>query len=79
MDYLKQDDIGKILAMGLAEVYRQTPKYPIDFFAKWLLNHEKQQSEKLNELTKIKEREKKILEIEVRKQEEEELKKQEEA
>ncbi len=40
MDYLKQDEIGKILAMGLAEVYKQTPKYPIDFFAKWLLNHE---------------------------------------
>jgi hypothetical protein len=41
IDYLKDDRIGKILSMGLAEVFRKNPKYPIDYFARWLLNHEK--------------------------------------
>ena len=39
--YLKQDDIGAVLAKGLAETYEANPKSPIEFFAKWLLNHGK--------------------------------------
>ena len=37
-EYLKRDDIGKVIAEGLAEVYRSKPQNPIDHFAKWLLN-----------------------------------------
>lgn len=36
--YLQQDEIGGILAKGLAETYEARPKNPIEFFAKWLLN-----------------------------------------
>lgn len=81
MDYLKSDKIGKILSMGLAEVYRKNPKYPIDYFAKWLLNHEEQERECLKEIDLIKEREEKLEKIRLRKVEEEkerEKKKEEE-
>lgn len=44
--YLKSDAIGKVLATGLAETYRLKPKFPIDFFAKWLLNFSKEQENK---------------------------------
>lgn len=37
--YLMKDDIGKVLAKGLAEVYRKKPTFPVDFLAKWLLNY----------------------------------------
>lgn len=70
MDYLKSDKIGKILSMGLAEVYRKNPKYPIDYFAKWLLNHEEEERECLKEIEEIKERERKLEKVGVRKEEE---------
>ena len=41
--YLKQDEIGLVLSKGLSETYKAKPKNPIDFFAKWLLNHCKTQ------------------------------------
>lgn len=44
--YLKSDTIGKVLATGLAETYRVKPKFPVDFFAKWLLNYSKEQENK---------------------------------
>jgi hypothetical protein len=37
--YLMKDEIGKVLAKGLAEVYRKKPTFPVDFLAKWLLNY----------------------------------------
>jgi hypothetical protein len=37
--YLKKDDIGLILAKALNETYSVKPKNPVEFFAKWLLNH----------------------------------------
>ena len=39
MDYLKSDEIGKVLAKGLAVVYKVQPTFPVDFFAKWLINY----------------------------------------
>ena len=37
-EYIKQDDIGLVLAKGMAVTYKANPKNPIDFFGKWLLN-----------------------------------------
>jgi len=39
--YLKQDEIGLVLAKALNETYQRQPSNPIEFFAKWLLNHSK--------------------------------------
>lgn len=38
IQYLKQDNIGKVLSKGLAVLYKEQPKFPVDFLAKWLLN-----------------------------------------
>lgn len=46
INYLKSPEIGKVLASGLAETYRLRPKFPVDFFAKWLLNYSKEQKMK---------------------------------
>jgi hypothetical protein len=32
-----QDQIGSVIAKGLAMVYKEKPKNPVDYFAKWLL------------------------------------------
>lgn len=32
-----QDKIGLLLAKGLSVAYKEKPKNPVDFFAKWLL------------------------------------------
>lgn len=37
--YLKRDDIGLVVAKGLAVMYKEQPKNPVDFLAKWLLNY----------------------------------------
>ena len=51
MAYLKRDDIGKVIAEGLAEVYQAKPQNPIDHFAKWLLNESsKRKAEKRKDL-----------------------------
>lgn len=39
--YLKQDEIGLTLSKALSETYKQKPNNPVEFFAKWLLNHTK--------------------------------------
>ena len=36
--YIMQDNIGPVIAKGLAQVYKEKPTNPVDFFAKWLLN-----------------------------------------
>jgi len=41
--YLKADDIGLVLSKGLSETYKVKPRNPVEFFAKWLLNHSKTQ------------------------------------
>ena len=38
-EYLKSDDIGLVIAKGMAVLYKTNPKNPTDFLAKWLLNY----------------------------------------
>lgn len=37
--YIKREDIGVVVAKGLAVMYKTQPKNPVDFLAKWLLNY----------------------------------------
>ena len=39
MAYLKSDKIGKVICKGLAELYKAKPQFPIEYFANWLLNY----------------------------------------
>jgi hypothetical protein len=57
--YLKQDNIGKVVASGLAELYKEKPTFPIDYLARWLLNYSKT---KENE-TKIRDEKQKELKL----------------
>ena len=41
--YLKRDDIGLVISKALSETYQTQPSKPIEFFAKYLLNHSKTQ------------------------------------
>ena len=36
-EYIMQDQIGSVIAKGLATVYKEKPENPVDYFAKWLL------------------------------------------
>lgn len=35
--YIMQDSIGPVIAKALAQVYKEKPNNPVDFFAKYLL------------------------------------------
>ena len=37
--YIKSDDLGLVIAKGMAVMYRAQPSNPVDFLAKWLLNY----------------------------------------
>jgi hypothetical protein len=37
-DYLKSEDIGLVIAKGMATLYQAKPSNPVDFLGKWLLN-----------------------------------------
>ena len=37
-DYLKSDELGLVIAKGMAVLYKTNPKNPVDFLGKWLLN-----------------------------------------
>jgi hypothetical protein len=37
--YIKRDDLGLVIAKGLAVMYKAQPQNPVDFLAKWLLNY----------------------------------------
>lgn len=57
-EYLKADDIGLVIAKGMAVTYRAQPKNPIDFFGKWLLNQSLvQRNQLLDEEKAVKKRE----------------------
>ncbi len=43
--YIKQDDLGLVIAKGLAVMYKSQPANPVDFLAKWLLNYSHVQQE----------------------------------
>jgi hypothetical protein len=34
--YLQQDNIGKVIAKGLADVYTNKPQAPVKYLAAWL-------------------------------------------
>jgi hypothetical protein len=38
-EFLKSDDLGMVVSKGLATLYRENPGNPVDYLAKWLLNH----------------------------------------
>lgn len=40
-DYIKSQELGEVIAKGMAVMYKQQPKQPVDFLAKWLLNYSK--------------------------------------
>ena len=46
INYLVQEPIGKVVAEGLAVLYRNNPTHPIDFLAKWFLNYAATQKNK---------------------------------
>lgn len=37
--YIKRDELGLVIAKGLAVMYKSQPSNPVDFLAKWLLNY----------------------------------------
>jgi hypothetical protein len=59
ISYLKSDDIGKVIAQGLSELYRERPKFPVDYLAKWLYNYSSQKEE-MFKLRKLKERKREL-------------------
>ena len=52
--YLKEEKIGKVLIKGLTATYKEKPKFPVDFLAKWLLNYDKLQKNEIQALREIK-------------------------
>lgn len=53
--YLMQDEIGVVISKGLASTYETKPKNPIEFFAKWLLNHRdtEREAQKVSDISKF--------------------------
>ena len=45
--YLKQDDVGKVIAKGLADVYKAKPDTPVKYLAQWLKNYSNNQKQLL--------------------------------
>lgn len=41
ISYLKKDKISNVLSKALSETYRSQPNDPVQFFANFLLNHNK--------------------------------------
>ncbi len=37
-EYLKSEEIGKVIARGCAMLYQAKPANPVDYLGKWLLN-----------------------------------------
>lgn len=37
--YIKTEELGLVIAKGLAVLYKTQPSNPVDFLAKWLLNY----------------------------------------
>ena len=69
INYLMQEEIGMVLAKGLAACYTEQPLNPVDFMGKWLKQHSKVQAidalkigrdKRKKESKEIEEREEKI-------------------
>ena len=39
LQYLKQDEVGKVIAKGLASLYSSKPERPVKYLAEWLFNY----------------------------------------
>lgn len=37
-EYLKSEEIGLVIAKGMANLYQEKPQNPVDYLGKWLLN-----------------------------------------
>ena len=46
--YIKREDVGLVIAKGLAVMYKVQPKNPVDFLAKWLLNYSQVEKHQLS-------------------------------
>lgn len=57
--YIKRDDIGLVIAKGLAKLYKAQPENPVDYLGKWLLNF----ANVKNESNKVLEQKQKIQEL----------------
>ena len=47
--YLMQDEIGAVIAKGLADTFSANPQNPIEYFGKWLMNYRKIQKSQVAE------------------------------
>lgn len=57
-EYIKSDDLGLVVAKGMAALYKNQPQNPVDYLAKWLLNYcnvEKQSTKQKEEQETVKE------------------------
>ena len=45
LKYLQQDNIGKVIAKGLADVYTHKPQTPVKYLAAWLKKYSSNQHE----------------------------------
>jgi hypothetical protein len=45
LTYLQQDNIGKVIAKGLADVYTHKPQAPVKYLAAWLKKYSGNQQE----------------------------------
>lgn len=43
LKYLQQDNIGKVIAKGLADVYTDKPQAPVKYLAAWLKKYSSNQ------------------------------------
>ena len=43
LQYFQQDNIGKVIAKGLADVYTQKPQTPVKYLAEWLKKYSNNQ------------------------------------
>jgi hypothetical protein len=43
LNYLQKDEIGKVIAKGLANVYTNKPEAPVKYLAQWLKNYSSNQ------------------------------------
>lgn len=39
LEYIKKSGIGKVMAQALGSMYKQEPKFPIDYLVAWLRNY----------------------------------------
>lgn len=57
LDYIKRSGVGKVMAQALGSMYKQEPKFPIEYLVQWLRNYmgKKEYKVMLEQSEKIKE------------------------